>query len=70
MPASFGTQFRDTSPLTDAELDDAAYVQHDEVAWTHEHEHTYQQPDENCPHCYWAGWLAYLDPFAERIGRC
>jgi len=69
MPHIFGTQFKNTEPLTDEQIRELGY-DGDEVAWDHFCEHMPQQPDPDCPHCYWGGWLAYLDPYAERIGRC
>jgi len=69
MTAPFGTQFRNTTELTDEQIHELA-LDGDDVANDHYFEHTFQCPDPDCPHCYWAGWLAYLDPFAERIGQC
>ena len=69
MTPVFGMEFKNTKPLTDDQIRERGY-DGDEMAWNHFCEHTAQQPAEDCPHCYWVGWLAVLDPFAERVGQC
>ena len=57
MPTPFGIWWKDTEHLTDEQIRDRAEDGDDE-AWEHLQEHTYRQPDIECVHCYWQGWLA------------
>jgi hypothetical protein len=68
MTTTIGIRFRDTEPLTDVELNELAF-DGDADALTHTMQHTYREPDEDCQHCFHAGWLAHLDPFARYDGH-